>query len=243
MMTELERSRYKLLQTEKIQAWQEIAQRMAHEIKNPLTPIKLSAQRILYRFREKRDNFEEILEPAVESIIDEVENLNNLLEEFRTFSRLPAPEMENVNLYTLIMEVLAVYAGLYPGVTVRVEDVDQEMYLPVDRGQMRQVFGNLLKNAFEAIGEKGSVVLRTDLVRKQNRRYCRIQIKDSGAGIDPDFHGQVFNPYFTTKEEGTGLGLPIVERIIFDHKGQIWFETEIGAGTTFIIDLPMEYDS
>ena len=243
MMTELERSRYKLLQTEKIQAWQEIAQRMAHEIKNPLTPIKLSAQRILYRFREKRENFEEILEPAVESIIDEVENLNNLLEEFRTFSRLPAPNMENVNLYSLIVEVLAVYSETYPGVKIRIEDVDKDMDLPLDKGQIRQVFGNLLKNAFEAIDGEGSVVLRTDLVRKQNRRYCRIQIKDSGAGIDPGFHGQVFNPYFTTKEDGTGLGLPIVERIIFDHKGQIWFETEKGIGTTFIIDLPLEYDS
>ena len=240
MMAELERSRHKLLQTEKISAWQEIAQRMAHEIKNPLTPIKLSAQRILRRFREKRENFNEILEPAVETIIEEVDNLNNLLEEFRTFSRLPAPQIEDENLHSLVSEVATVYADSYPKIQVNLEDVDTQTVLPIDKGQMRQVFGNLFKNAFEAIEDSGSVVVRTDLVRKGNKRYCRIQVKDSGVGIDSDFHGQVFNPYFTTKTDGTGLGLPIVERIIFDHKGQIWFETEKGAGTTFIIDLPME---
>ncbi|MBN1686189.1 MAG: HAMP domain-containing protein [Spirochaetales bacterium] len=243
MMTELERSRYKLLQTEKISAWQEIARRMAHEIKNPLTPIKLSAQRILYRFHENREDFDRILEPAVESIIEEVENLNNLLDEFSTFSRLPAPQIAEENLYSLINEVVAMYADSFPRVHVSLDDVDRQTVLPVDRGQMRQVFSNLLKNAFEAIVDSGNVVVRTDLVRKQNKRYCRIQVKDSGVGIDPDFHGQVFNPYFTTKPDGTGLGLSIVERIIFDHKGQIWFETEKGAGTTFIIDLPLEQEN
>jgi nitrogen fixation/metabolism regulation signal transduction histidine kinase len=213
---------------------------MAHEIKNPLTPIKLSAQRILRRYHEKSETFGEILEPAVASIIEEVDNLNNLLDEFRTFSRLPAPQIEEENLLALIQEVLAVYAESYPNVRINLEHVDGETVLPIDKGQMRQVFGNLFKNAFEAIGETGTVSVRTDLVRKQNKRYCRVQVQDSGKGIDPDFHGQVFNPYFTTKPDGTGLGLPIVERIIFDHKGQIWFETEKDVGTTFIMDLPME---
>ncbi len=243
MMAELERSRHKLLQTEKISAWQEIAQRMAHEIKNPLTPIKLNAQRILYRFREGRENFGDILEPAVESIIEEVGNLDNLLNEFRTFSRLPAPQIEDENLYSLIGEVLTMYAGSYPQVEVRTEDMDRDIVVPMDRGQMRQVFSNLFKNAFEAVEDSGFLTVRIDLVRKRNKQYCRIQVQDSGIGIDPSFHGQVFNPYFTTKEGGTGLGLPIVERIIFDHNGQIWFETEKDVGTTFIIDLPLERNS
>ena len=240
MMAELERSRYKLLQTEKISAWQEIAQRMAHEIKNPLTPIKLSAQRILYRFRDGSENFEEILEPAVKSIIEEVENLNNLLQEFRTFSRLPAPQLKNENLRSIVEEVLAIYAGSYLHVSTDITGVDSELIVPIDRAQIRQVFSNLIKNAFEAIKDVGDLAIRSDLVRKGNTQYCRIQIKDTGTGIDASVHGQVFNPYFTTKDGGTGLGLPIVERIIFDHNGQIWFETEKGVGTTFIIDLPLE---
>ena len=243
MMGELERSRHKLLQTEKISAWQEIAQRMAHEIKNPLTPIKLSAQRILYRYKERRENFEDILETAVGSIIEEVENLDNLLNEFRTFSRLPAPQIEDTHLFSLISEVLTMYSESYPKVEVHTEAVDRDLVLPMDRGQMRQVFSNLFKNAFEAVEDTGFLTVRIDLVSKRNKQYCRIQVQDSGIGIDPDVHGLVFNPYFTTKEGGTGLGLPIVERIIFDHNGQIWFETEKNVGTTFIIDLPLEHDS
>ncbi len=109
-----------------------------------------------------------------------------------------------------------------------------------DKSQIKQVFINLFKNAFEAITGEGRVTVRADLVRKGNTQYCRIQVQDTGRGIDAEYHNQVFNPYFTTKETGTGLGLPIVERIIFDHKGQIWFETSPGVGTTFFIDLPME---
>ena len=106
---------------------------------------------------------------------------------------------------------------------------------------MKQVFSNLIKNGCEAIGGgSGSISVQTDLVRKGNSSYCRIRVQDSGSGIDPEKQDQVFNPYFTTKTEGTGLGLPIVERIVFDHKGQIWFESEKGYGTTFFIDLPME---
>ena len=239
MVSELERSRMKLLQTEKISAWQEIARRMAHEIKNPLTPIKLSAQRILYRYREGADNLEKILEPAMKSIIDEVENLNNLLQEFRDFARLPAPQFEPVGLKKMLAEVVEMYSSSYPHIVVDLQELNDNTEILVDKNQMKQVFSNLLKNAFEAISGIGKVALHTDLVRKGDNQYCRIQVSDTGSGIDSEFHNQVFNPYFTTKSKGTGLGLPIVERIIFDHNGQIWFETEKGVGTTFFVDLPL----
>lgn len=239
MVSELERSRNKLLQTEKITAWQEIAQRMAHEIKNPLTPIKLSAQRILYRYRKDKGDLDRVLEPAVNAIIAEVENLNSLLQEFRDFARLPAPSLEPVNLAELVREVSEMYGRQYPLVTVDLAGIDESLELTVDRTQMKRVFSNLIVNAMDAIEETGTVSVRTDLVRKGDTEYCRIRIKDTGSGIDPSYHGQVFNPYFTTKDSGTGLGLPIVERIIFDHNGQIWFETEKNIGTTFFIDLPL----
>ncbi len=240
MVTELERSRNKLMQTEKVAAWQEIAQRMAHEIKNPLTPIKLSAQRILHRYRQDPGSIDRVLEPAIESIVGEVDNLNELLREFRDFARLPEPKLAPVALGDLVDEVLAVYAGAHPEVEVRLDDLDRDLFVPVDRDQMKRVFSNLLKNAFEAIRGRGTVSVTTDLVRKGDSSYCRIQITDTGTGIDTDYHGRVFNPYFTTKQAGTGLGLSIVERIVFDHRGQIWFETESGVGTTFFVDLPME---
>ncbi|WP_455382364.1 ATP-binding protein, partial [Salinispira pacifica] len=241
MVSELERSRYKLLQTEKVAAWQEIAQQLAHEIKNPLTPIKLSAERILRKFRqigeEDRQEFARILESSVRAIVTEVDGLSNLLGEFRDFSRMPEPQPQRVNVAEVVQEVVATY-GSAPGVTFHHEHLDPAISVTADPSQLKQVLGNLFKNAIDAMNGAGEVFIRADLVKKGNTLYCRIQVQDTGPGISPELHDKVFNPYFTTKKHGTGLGLAIVERIVFDHRGQIWFETEQGLGTTFFIDLP-----
>ncbi len=240
MVSELERSRLKLLQTEKVTAWQEIAQRLAHEIKNPLTPIKLSAQRILRKVQTDPQDLPRIAENSVRAIINEVESLDRLLREFRDFSRLPAPTLADVKLRELIQEVAEVHAPPHKNVRMSFDEVSEEIVVQADRNQLKQVFTNLIKNALEAIEDEGRVIVRADLVRKGNSQYCRVQVQDTGRGIEAEYQNQVFNPYFTTKGAGTGLGLPIVERIIVDHKGQIWFETGEGVGTTFFIDLPME---
>jgi len=240
MMGELENSRKKILQTEKITAWQEIARQLAHELRNPLTPIKLSSERLLRKFRENPDSIKGIFESAMTGIIQEVNSLDNLLREFRDFSRLPAPSPSVQNICRLIKESVDAYRTPYPGIEFSLT-ADEAIEIEVDPKQMKQVFLNLLKNSCEAIGpEHGRISVQTDLVRKGNSSYCRIRVQDTGAGIAPEEQDQVFNPYFTTKSEGTGLGLPIVERIIFDHRGQIWFESDKGHGTTFFIDLPME---
>lgn len=242
MVSELEHSRLKTMQTEKVSAWQEIAQRMAHEIKNPLTPIKLSAQRLLRKYEQNGDDFPGILKNSVSSIIREVDNLTTMLQEFRDFARLPAPQPEPVNLKKLLHEVTVTYDTTYPNVTITI-DTDESLSISVDRSQIYQVFTNLVKNGTEAASKhdrQGEIYIRADLVTKGNLRYCRIQIQDNGSGIDADNYDQVFNPYFTTKKDGTGLGLPIVERIVADHNGQIWFESEKGVGTTFFVDLPVE---
>lgn len=240
MVSELEYSRVKTKQTEKVSAWQEIAQRMAHEIKNPLTPIKLSAQRMLRKYYTNDGNFEQVIHNSVQSIIREVENLNTMLQEFRDFARLPLPEPETINLCALVREVVSTYSTPHPGIQFNLGDLNEEIEIRADRKQLYQVFTNLFKNAIDATDEKGEIYVRADLVTKGNLRYCRIQVQDTGYGIDPEQYDQVFNPYFTTKRDGTGLGLPIVERIIFDHNGQIWFESEKGIGTTFFIDVPVE---
>ncbi len=240
MVSELERSRVKIRQTEKITAWQEIAQRMAHEIKNPLTPIKLSAQRILKNYQKSPPELDKVLKPAILAIIKEVDNLNHLLKEFTNFARLPHSNPVSIDLKTLLNEVLTMYSGSYPNISIHTENIKDNLIIPADKDQIKQVFSNLFKNAIESIDDNGSIFVYTDLVTKGNYQYCRIQIQDTGSGIEEEYHNKVFNPYFTTKEDGTGLGLPIVERIIFDHKGQIWFETQKGVGTTFFIDLPTE---
>ncbi|MBI9107101.1 MAG: HAMP domain-containing protein [Spirochaetales bacterium] len=241
MMGELDNSRKKILQTEKITAWQEIARQLAHELRNPLTPIKLSSERILRKYRTDPENIGKIIEAAVPGIIQEVNALDNMLREFRDFSQLPSPTLRSENLSALLAETVESYRNSYPGIIFIFEKDGPDIQLEIDPEQMKRVFSNLVKNACESIEERtGKISIQTDLVRKGNSSYCRIRIQDTGTGIDIENHEQVFNPYFTTKLEGSGLGLPIVERIIFDHKGQIWFETDKGHGTTFFIDLPME---
>lgn len=237
MVGELERARQKIIQTEKIAAWQEIAQRLAHEVKNPLTPIRLAAERTLRKYRSGSSDFEAILTTSVRSIVNEVDNLSSLLSEFREFSRLPAPAMEEVAIRPLITEVVATYAT-ESRADVAIDGLG-EITVVADAGQIRQMLSNLVKNALEAVGDSGRVTVGADEVVRGDTRYCRIQVEDDGPGIDPDQQSRIFDPYVTTKRRGTGLGLAIVQRIVFDHHGQIWFETQRGIGTTFYVDLPI----
>lgn len=237
MVGELERTREKIIQAEKIAAWQEIAQRLAHEVKNPLTPIRLAAERTLRRYRDGSESFGEVLETSVRAIVGEVDNLSALLSEFREFSRLPAPKMEAVALHSVIGEVVATYSTC-PTVRVETDGVSEDLTVFADPGQIRQLVTNLVKNALEAVGEQGNVSVHVDPVKKGSSTFCRIRVEDDGPGIPREQQSRIFDPYVTTKRKGTGLGLAIVQRIVFDHHGQIWFETQPGVGTTFYVDLP-----
>jgi nitrogen fixation/metabolism regulation signal transduction histidine kinase len=240
MIAELENSRNKLIQAEKISAWKEIAQRFAHEIKNPLTPIKLSAQRVLRKHRTEPKKLGEVLEPAVTAIISEVDNLNKLLEDFREFTKLPVPSPEPTDMKKLIREVVSVYEHLSQTVVIQSRFLHDDTPVDVDRNQMKQVFANLIKNAVQAMPDGGEISILTELVKKNDTRYFRTRIRDTGGGMDDEYRHMVFEPYFTTKKGGVGLGLSIVERIVFDHNGNIWFETQKGSGTTFYVDLPLK---
>jgi nitrogen fixation/metabolism regulation signal transduction histidine kinase len=240
MVAELAHSRSKLLQSEKITAWQEIAQRLAHEIKNPLTPIKLSAQRILKKYTGEPGEFAKILESAVSAIIREVDNLDAMLVQFRDFARLPMPKPERVLVREVAEEAAAVYSALSGKVTIDCTRVVADTEVTADRAQLKQVFANLFKNAIQAMAGGGSITVASAVVTMEGRNFCRIWVRDSGQGIAEQIRDMVFRPYFTTKKEGTGLGLTIVERIVFDHAGSIRFESQNGVGTTFIIDLPAE---
>jgi len=238
MIAELERSRRKLLQAERITAWQEIAQRLAHEIRNPLTPIKLSAQRLLKKYGEKPADFEKVLEPAVASIITEVDNLETMLREFGNFAKLPLPQPAPTPLRALLEEVSDVYRHLSAMVHLELSEVPPALVVSVDRDQMKRVFANLFTNAIHAMPEGGTLSVRADTVKKAQKGYCRIAVRDTGVGIPEADIERIFDPYFTTKKGGTGLGLAIVRRIVFDHGGNVWAESDGLRGTTFFIDLP-----
>ncbi len=240
MVSELENSRIALLRTEKINVWQDIAQRLAHEIKNPLTPIKLSAERILRRLKTDPSGLEEILEPSMMAIVQEVDGLSTLLTEFRTFARLPPPSLERSKLRKIIEDAAAVYQTSYPEIVFKYETVDPELTLEVDRRHISQVLSNLIVNAVDAMEGHGILEFRAELVKKRDSRYCRLSVRDNGKGIPEEDRALIFNPYFTTKETGTGLGLSIVERIVNDHGGTIWLDSAPGVGTSFYIDLPID---
>jgi len=242
MVQDLEKSRAALVKAEKISIWQNMAQQLAHEIKNPLTPIKLSAERVLRRWRNEPDQIGEIIEDSMLAIIQETEGLSTLLNEFKTLSKPAELSQSWTKIGETAEEVIAPYRSSYPEVQFEIEHIDRAITIKIDKHRLLQVLTNLIVNAIDAMDGKGVIEIRTDIVQKREMRFCRLSVKDSGKGMAKDTIPHVFTPYYTTKDSGTGLGLPIVERIINDHGGSIWFNSAEGAGTTFFVDLPVSED-
>ncbi|WP_245534842.1 sensor histidine kinase [Treponema primitia] len=240
MVQNLEKSQTALLKAEKISVWQSMAQQLAHEIKNPLTPIKLSAERVLRRWRTKPEETGEILESSMLAIIQEVEGLSTMLTEFRTLSRPTELSRSQTMIREQIEENIEIYRGSYPEVLFDIEHVGANISVKMEKRYLSQILTNLIINGIDAMNNQGRLEIRTDLVKKRESRYCRLSIRDTGKGIEEQDRPDVFTPYFTTKESGTGLGLPIIERIVNDHGGTIWFNSAVGVGTTFFIDLPLD---
>jgi nitrogen fixation/metabolism regulation signal transduction histidine kinase len=240
MVQDLERFKASLVKAEKISIWQSMAEQLAHEIKNPLTPIKLSAERVLRRWRNNPERIGEILESSMLAIIQETEMLATLLTEFRTLSRPLEPSQTCSNVRNLTEEIIAPYGSSHPKVSFDVRYIAPDISVKVDPHRFSQVLTNLIINGIDAMDGNGTIEIRTDLVKKRESRYCRLSVKDTGKGIPELEKSQIFTPYFTTKISGTGLGLPIVERIVQDHGGTIWFNSAEAVGTTFFIDLPIE---
>ncbi|MCL2440720.1 MAG: ATP-binding protein [Treponema sp.] len=239
MVQDLEKSRAALVRNEKISIWQNMAQQLAHEIKNPLTPIKLSAERVLRRWKNDPENIGEILESSMMAVIQETEGLSTLLNEFRTLSKPMEPSNSLTGLREPLEEVINAYSSSYPKVKFDISNVQAGIEIKIEKHRLSQIITNLLINAIDAMNGSGDIEVRTDLVKKREVCYCRISLKDSGKGIDSQESRLIFTPYFTTKGSGTGLGLPIIERIVTDHGGTIWFDSAEGIGTTFYIDLPL----
>jgi len=243
MVRDLEKSRAALVKAEKISIWQNMAQQLAHEIKNPLTPIKLSAERVLRRWRNEPEQIGEIIEDSMMAIIQETEGLSTLLNEFRTLSRPIEPSQSWTKIAETAEEVIGPYRSSYPEMTFNTEHIDAIVAVKIDKHRFVQLLTNLLINAIDAMDSKGLIEIRTDFVQKRELRFCRLSIKDTGKGIARESIPQIFTPYYTTKESGTGLGLPIVERIVNDHGGSIWFNSAEGMGTTFFVDLPVSEEA
>jgi nitrogen fixation/metabolism regulation signal transduction histidine kinase len=240
MVQDLEKSRAALVKAEKISIWQSMAQQLAHEIKNPLTPIQLSAERVLRRWRNEPAGIAEILESSMMAIIQETEGLSNLLNEFRTLSKPMEPSQTWTKIREAVEDAAVPYGSSHPQVVFNISHIEEDISVKIDKHRLTQVLTNLIINGIDSMDGKGAIEIRTDIVKKRESRFCRLSIKDTGKGISKENGPLIFTPYFTTKESGTGLGLPIIERIVNDHGGAIWFNSAEGVGTTFFIDLPID---
>jgi two-component system nitrogen regulation sensor histidine kinase NtrY len=224
-----------LLRAQKAVAWQEVARRIAHEIKNPLTPIQLAAQRLRKKFFAKSDDLDEVLLEATASIEREVGGLKDLVNEFSRFARMPQVEPKPVDLSKIVESVLALYKGL-PGVEWRVEHDPHIGRLVLDAQQMRRALINLIDNAVSAIHEQGTISISTRSIGSNGS--VRMEIADSGPGIPVADRDKMFAPYFSTKKRGTGLGLAIVHKVVTDHRGTIRVEDNTPRGARFVIEIP-----
>lgn len=219
---------------QKLAAWSEVARRVAHEIKNPLTPIRLSAERIARRLRQGGPGLPEAIERGTKVIVEEVTFLKSLVDEFSRFARLPEMKPEAVDLPELTRSAVRLFDGARDGVSVRVESRLTRERVVVDPDQIKRVLINLIDNALEACGPSGKIEVHLS----DSPRGVTIEVADTGRGIPPRDREKLFLPDFTTKGRGTGLGLAIVSRIVADHNGTIRVEDNRPRGARFIIELP-----
>lgn len=235
MRQEILAAQERIAAAERIAAWQEIARRLAHEIKNPLTPISMAIETLRRARARELPSFDEIFEESSAAILEEVEALRRIVDEFSAFARLPAPTLEE----TSVREVVEATAALFPetpsGLTIEVDLPGALPPIHADRAQIQQVLLNLVTNALQAIGDAGGQVRIYATATEQT--VC-LHVADDGPGIPPDLAADIFTPYVTTKAEGTGLGLAISRRIATEHGGTLSVQSTPGAGATFTLCLP-----
>lgn len=236
MTLDLAAGEERLRQSERVAAWREIARRIAHEIKNPLFPIQMSIETLQKVWRRQHPDFEEIFDESTETILEEVERMKRIVTEFSDFARMPAPKPERLDLGELCGTVVGFHRDSYDDLEITLQ-AGEPVWVSVDPDQWRQVMTNLVQNAIEAMAD--SELRRLLVVVGTVDGRARIEVADSGPGMNEETQGRLFTPYFTTKATGTGLGLAIVHRIVEEHRGSVRVESEEGAGARFIIELPL----
>ena len=237
MTSQLKASREKLLMAERLAAWRDVARRIAHEIKNPLTPIQLS----MYRLRKNlgSDRYDQIFQQSYTSITSEVENLRNMVTEFSQFARMPKPRTRPASPNEIVQDAINLYTGLPDNINVHTELADNLPQVMADRDQMRQVLHNLIGNAVDAMSDGGQLSVIT---RLEADDAVVIEVSDTGCGMSEEVRQNIFTPYFTTKETGTGLGMAITAQIIEEHGGEISVDSKEGVGTRVTVKLKAATD-
>jgi len=233
-----------MLQAQREAAWGEVARRLAHEIKNPLTPIRLSAERMRHKLLPSMNEKDaQLLDRGTETIVQQVEAMKEMVNAFSEYARAPRFEMAEVNLNQLVREVTELYRAQVAGRGVRL-DVQLEpavASMVADRGRLRQLLHNLLTNAVEALEGQGdgAITVATRLAVRDGEEVVEISVEDNGPGFQRELIGQVFDPYVTTKPRGSGLGLAIVRKIVEEHGGRVEADNRAGGGARVRVELPL----
>jgi two-component system nitrogen regulation sensor histidine kinase NtrY len=244
MTRQLAEQRERLVQTERVAAWRELARRLAHELKNPLFPLQLTVENLQRAREQSSDQFDEVFFESTTTLRAELENLKTIVSRFSDFAKMPPPEFERVDVNELVRGAVKLFEPqLAP---VGRPHITPELYLDenlprpqADPTLLRRALENLILNSLDAMPAGGTLTVRT----AQRSGAVRLEVTDTGEGLTPEECARLFTPYYTTKRHGTGLGLAIVQSVVSDHSGRIEVESAPGAGATFRIELPMEQNN
>jgi two-component system nitrogen regulation sensor histidine kinase NtrY len=243
MTTELVGQRDRLVQSERVAAWRELARRLAHELKNPLFPLQLTVENLVRAREQSPQLFDEMFQESASTLLAEIANLKTIISRFSEFSRMPQPRFERVQLNDVVQNVARLFQAQlrspeHPPIECRLELGKTLAPVAADPELLHRAFSNLVLNAMDAMPQGGTLILRT----REEYGKAIVEISDTGAGLTPEECERLFTPYYTSKAHGTGLGLAIVQSVISDHGGTIGVRSKAGSGTTFVIELPANLD-
>ena len=235
MILQIEESAIALAQSERESAWREMARQIAHEIKNPLTPMKLSIQHLQRAIKNDPERVPELAERVSKTMVEQIDNLSEIATAFSSFAKMPKANKDQVNLLQLIRNIVALF-NQNEDLPVKLTTELTEAWVFADKNQLVSVLNNLVKNAQQATEDISNGQIEISIAEK-NENYI-LAVKDNGIGIARSMRNKVFVPNFTTKSSGTGLGLAISKQIVENSQGKIWFESEENKGSTFFVTLP-----
>ena len=235
MLLDLEQSAELLAQSERESAWREMARQVAHEIKNPLTPMKLSIQFLLRRYEDQSPDWGKHLKQVSETLIHQIDTLSSIATAFSNFAKMPEAKAEDLNLVDILKHALSLYKNDKHEIELKLNGIEEAM-ASVDREQFVRIYVNLINNAIESIptDQDGKIIIELN----EEADYWLSSVSDTGKGVDPKIKGRLFYPNFTTKSSGMGLGLAIVKNSVVQAGGEIWVESELGKGSCFYVKIP-----